>query len=91
MSCCAPGAEAALEIGPAGRVSSPREELVLLSRDLGGGLFQTDLSVPEIHCASCMAKVERALSSLPDVEYARANLSMRRTVVKWRPRPTENA
>ncbi|QPC92962.1 cation-translocating P-type ATPase [Mesorhizobium sp. INR15] len=84
MSCCAPGAEAALEIGPAGRASSPREELLLLSRDLGGGLFQTDLSVPEIHCASCMATVERALSALPGVEYARANLSMKRTTVKWR-------
>ncbi|MEP6563709.1 MAG: cation-translocating P-type ATPase [Mesorhizobium sp.] len=84
MSCCAPGAEAALEIGPAGRLSSPREELILLSRDLGGGLYQADLSVPEIHCASCMATVERTLSSLPGVEYARANLSMKRTIVKWR-------
>ncbi len=79
MSCCAPGAEAALSIGP-----NPAEELRLASRDLGNGTRQTDLSVPGVHCAACIASVERSLSTLPGVEFARVNLSMKRVTVNWR-------
>ncbi|MEQ1953343.1 heavy metal translocating P-type ATPase [Mesorhizobium sp. CN2-181] len=80
MTCCAPGAEAAAEIG---RPPS-REETFLASRDLGGGLRQSDLSVPGVHCAACIRNVESALSRLPFVEHARVNLSTKRVAVKWR-------
>jgi Cu2+-exporting ATPase len=80
MSCCAPGVEAAA--GTAA-VASP-EEIRLASRDLGGGLRQTDLSVPAMHCAACIQTVERTLGRLPGVENARVNLSTRRASVKWR-------
>jgi len=80
VSCCAPGAEGGLEIG---RPPS-REEIYLASRDLGGGLRQTDLSVPQVHCAACIRSVEGALSQLPSVEHARVNLSTKRVAVKWR-------
>ena len=80
MSCCAPGVEASLQA----EASSPAEELRLASRDLGDGTFQTDLSVPGVHCAACIAAVERSLMALPGVEHARVNLSMKRASVKWR-------
>lgn len=84
MSCCAPGAEAALLISGSDPASNPLNEMLLASRDLGDGLRQTDLSVPGVHCASCIAAVERALMALPAVEFARVNLSMKRVSVKWK-------
>ena len=39
------------------------------------------LSVPAIHCAACIGKIERALMALPEVEAARVNLSLKRVVV----------
>lgn len=82
MSCCAPGAEAALQIDDSQPVSA--EELRLASRDLGDGTRQTDLSVPGVHCGACIAAVEKTLSKLPGVEAARVNLSMKRVAIKWR-------
>ncbi len=61
----------------------PAEELRLASRALGDGRFQTDLSLPGMHCGGCVAKVEAALAALDGVEAARANLSSRRASVVW--------
>lgn len=41
----------------------------------------TTLVVPGMHCASCMGKVERALSALPGVAAARVNLTARQVNV----------
>jgi Cu2+-exporting ATPase len=82
MSCCAAGAEAALQMDTLQPVST--DELRLASRDLGDGTHQTDLSVPGVHCGACIAAVEKTLSALPGVEAARVNLSMKRVAVKWR-------
>jgi Cu2+-exporting ATPase len=81
MSCCVPGADP--EAAPReGR--NIGEELRLASRHLGDGLFQTDLSVPTIHCGGCIQKIENALRALPSVEQARVNLSTKRVAVRWR-------
>ena len=80
MSCCAPGAEIALE----NAAFDPAEELRLASRSLGEGLWQAEVSVPGIHCGGCIAKIEKALGKLPNVEHARVNLSTKRVAVCWR-------
>ena len=83
MSCCAPGIEVVAAMD-ADRRRAAQEELRLASRDVGGGLRQTDLSVPGIHCGACMQKIESALGRLPGVERARVNLSTRRVTIRWR-------
>ncbi len=59
-------------------------EVLLASRVLGGGLRQSDLSVPTIHCGGCVQKIERTLGGLPGVEQARVNLSTKRVAIRWR-------
>jgi Cu2+-exporting ATPase len=81
MSCCASGAASEVALAERRRLG---DELRLASRDLGGGLLQTDLSVPTIHCGGCIQKIETALGALPGVEQARVNLSTKRVAVRWR-------
>ncbi|WP_425041140.1 heavy metal translocating P-type ATPase [Primorskyibacter sp. S187A] len=40
------------------------------------------LSLPTIHCAACIAQVERVLGDVPDVESARVNLTLKRVAVE---------
>lgn len=82
MTCCAPiGVPPAFD-GLRHPGAAP-EEIRLASRDLGEGTRQTDLSVPEVKCAACIAAVERTLAKLPGVEAARVNLSTKRVAVRW--------
>jgi Cu2+-exporting ATPase len=45
------------------------------------GLVRTVLTVPGMHCAGCMAKVERTLAALTGVDTARVNLTARTVAV----------
>lgn len=47
-------------------------------------LHMVQLSVPDMHCAGCMGKVEKALTALKDVSSARVNLSTRRVNITWK-------
>ncbi len=78
MICCGSGAELAILAAP-----DPREVL-LVSRTIAGGLRQTDLSVPDVHCGACIRTVEQALGALDGVTWARVNLSTKRVTIKWR-------
>lgn len=80
MSCCAPGIEGALDL--LGALPST-EELLLCARDLGNGLKQTDLGVPDVYCGACIATIEKALGAMPAVDKARVNLSTKRVSVVW--------
>ncbi|MBZ0216401.1 MAG: heavy metal translocating P-type ATPase, partial [Fimbriimonadaceae bacterium] len=42
-----------------------------------------DLIVPDIHCAGCIARIERALNEVPGVTRARVNLGSKRLAVEW--------
>lgn len=53
-------------------------------RDAGAGLQHIDLAVEGVHCAGCMAKIERGLSTIPDVTLARVNLTDRRVALEWK-------
>ncbi len=79
MSCCAPGTDGLLDRG-----SLSPDELLLSSRSVGPGLRQTDLSVPQVHCGTCITAIEKALQALPIVERARVNLSTKRVSVVWK-------
>jgi len=50
----------------------------------GEGLVHLDLAVEGINCAGCMAKIERNLSTIPDVVSARVNLTDSRLALEWR-------
>jgi len=69
-------------IGPAGDIAP--QEVILASRDLGDGTLQTDLSVPQAHCAGCIRAIEGVLGRLDGVVSVRLNLTARRVAVKWR-------
>jgi Cu2+-exporting ATPase len=43
------------------------------------------LSLPTIHCAACMSRVERALTALPQVHAARVNLTRKRVEIDASP------
>ncbi|SCZ13662.1 cation-translocating P-type ATPase [Microvirga guangxiensis] len=80
MTCCAP-----IGVSPDAlrQPEAALEEIRLASRDLGNGTRQSDLSVPGVKCAACIAAVERTLAKLPGVEAARVNLSTKRVAVRW--------
>ncbi|RUW54874.1 cadmium-translocating P-type ATPase [Mesorhizobium sp. M1A.F.Ca.ET.072.01.1.1] len=83
MSCCAPGAAMALDIADAASASPSSDEIRLASRNLGGDIHQTELSVPTVHCGACIQTIEAALAKIENVDSARVNLSTKRVTVRW--------
>lgn len=85
MSCC--GAQSALdgceEISKGNLNSVAEEGLLSASHDRGDGTFQTDFTVPDMHCIACINTIERGLGKLDFVRQARANLSLKRVSVIW--------
>src|SRR6478735_7894337 len=69
MNSCAPVAVRP-DVKGMGYPEAALEEMRLASRDLGDGTRQSDLSVPGVKCAACIAA-------------ARVNLSTKRVVVRW--------
>ncbi|WP_375787867.1 heavy metal translocating P-type ATPase [Bradyrhizobium sp. Pha-3] len=53
-------------------------------KSAGTGLIHLDLAVEGINCAGCMAKIERNLSTIPDVTSARVNLTDSRLALEWK-------
>jgi len=80
MNCCVPGDLPSDYAHPL----PSEDEVAVASRPIGNGLRQVELSVPAVHCAACIATVERGLKRLDGVEAARVNLSSRRVTVTYR-------
>jgi Cu2+-exporting ATPase len=53
-------------------------------KNMGSGFSHIDLAVEGVSCAGCMSKIERGLSSIPDVTLARVNLTDRRIALEWK-------
>ena len=83
MGCCAPDVDSASI-----NRRAVDDEVLLASRDIGEGLRQTELAIPDIHCGGCVQRIEKALGALPGVIQARVNLSTKRATIRWR---THNA
>ena len=47
---------------------------------------EVTLTLGGLHCAACVARVERALTAAPGVELALVNLATRRAKVRYNPR-----
>ncbi len=83
MSCCAPSSES-ISAAEADQCRRTQQELLLASREIGGGVRQTDISVPGAHCGACMQAIERTIGAMAGVTQARVNLSTRRVTIRWR-------
>ena len=59
-------------------VAAPAAGDVAVEFESQTGPARLQLSLPGIHCAGCIAGVERALSAVPGVENARVNLTLKR-------------
>lgn len=70
----------------AGHVPSSAEagELLDASQTAGDQERSVTLSVPDIHCGACIAKIEKAVIGLEGVARARVNLSTKRLTVHWK-------
>ena len=53
-------------------------------REVAPGLLHLDLIVAGIHCAGCIARIEKALLAMPGVTRARVNVSTKRVAIDWR-------
>jgi Cu2+-exporting ATPase len=53
-------------------------------RTVSPGVSHMDLALEGVTCAGCMGKIERGLSSMPEVKLARVNLTDRRVALEWR-------
>jgi Cu2+-exporting ATPase len=59
-------------------------ETLLASHVISDGVLQTEISVPQAHCAGCIATIEGVLQHLDGVVSARVNLTTKRVSVKWK-------
>ena len=63
----------------------PQSALASDTKGQGRGQRQIALSLPTIHCAACISKIEKALMAHPDVAGARVNLTLKRAMVEVAP------
>jgi len=60
-----------------------RDELRLVSQSFTPNQMQTEISVPDMHCGSCMGRIEKALVALEGIETVRVNLTNKRVSINW--------
>ncbi|PZO82039.1 MAG: cadmium-translocating P-type ATPase [Mesorhizobium amorphae] len=82
--CCTDAATLALHPEAGGPPERPAVDPAFV-RVNADGTRAVDFLVPDMHCAACIAAVERAASAVPGVSRARANLTNRRLGVTLAP------
>ena len=73
--------DAALAACPACAAAPDTRTIASAAARAPAQLRRIDLSLPAIHCAACIAGVERTLDALPGVAAARVNLTLKRASV----------
>ncbi|WP_317056842.1 heavy metal translocating P-type ATPase [Roseovarius rhodophyticola] len=63
----------------------PAAEALAETKPVSGDIA---LSLPTIHCAACISKIERGLSAHPGVRAARVNLTLKRATIEAEPEVT---
>ena len=58
-------------------------ELLPYVQTRASGYKSIDLMISGAHCSGCMAKIERGLNEMPNVRFARMNLSTMRLNIGW--------
>ncbi len=76
-----PMTDAALAACPACAAAPDTRTIAGAAARAPAQLRRIDLSLPAIHCAACIAGVERTLDALPGVAAARVNLTLKRASV----------
>lgn len=67
----------------AAALTTPAMDCASFMRRTDDGAAAMDIAVDGIHCAGCMAAVERGLLKEPGVRRARVNLALKRVTVEW--------
>jgi Cu2+-exporting ATPase len=59
------------------------DEFAYWAREVSPGISRIELVAPDMHCAGCISRIERALNGHPAVTMARVNMSTKRVTVEW--------
>ncbi len=59
------------------------DELQLVSQSLSNDVRCTTLSVPDMHCGACMARIEKTLIKIDGVKDVRVNLTNKSVTICW--------
>jgi Cu2+-exporting ATPase len=79
-------AEVTLDHGPAAAAGEPGGlDPAAYVRRRPDGTAELSLVVENLHCPSCIPRIEGALTRIPGVTTARVNLSTRRLALRWHP------
>ncbi|MBL4807235.1 MAG: cadmium-translocating P-type ATPase [Rhodobacteraceae bacterium] len=70
-----------LAVCPACVAMPPSDKIVPKLKADATEMRRIELSLPSVHCAACIANVERALAARPDVFGARVNLTLKRVSI----------
>ena len=68
----------------AAKASQEEAEILAISRCVANGERLARISVPDMHCGGCIARIEGATGALTGVAGARVNLSTKRLTVRWK-------
>lgn len=79
MTCCCPASSLDL----VDQKCNHNEDLKRAAVPLENGLFQSDFTIVDMHCAACIRKLETGFDAVAGIQSVRANLSLKRLSLVW--------